>query len=419
MSQITELQNEWNTNKRWAGIKRDYSAAEVIRLRPRIPLAYTLATLGSETFFKLLQQKQFYTGFGALTGNQALAQAHCQQPFIYVSGWQIAADNNSAGKMYPDLSLYPVDSGPNLVRTINHTLMAADKIAALAEPESAVLVKPIMIDAEAGFGGPLNAFELTKQLIEAGVAALHIEDQLPSAKRCGHLAGKVIVGTTEMLNKLKAARLSADVCNVPTVLIARTDAYGAKFINTDIDEVDRPFVTQTRSPEGLYGVNGKMEHAIARSLCFAPYVDMLWCETGKPDLKEAEQFATAIHAKFPGKPLVYNCSPSFHWQKYLNDKEIASFQQALFEMGYHIQLITLAGFHALHLSMFEMINGYRKKGLQHYANFQAEEFKQAEQGYRAHKHQALVGTAFYDAVLENIMQDDSLAALPNSTEADF
>ena len=357
------LEQQWNTDPRWNGIKRPYSAEDVAKLRGSVHIEYTLARLGAERLWELLHKEPYVAALGALTGNQAVQQVQAGLQAIYMSGWQVAADGNDAGQMYPDQSLYPADSVPNVVRKINNSLLRADQIHHLDGKNGVYWMAPIVADAEAGFGGTLNAFELMKAMIEAGAACVHFEDQLSSAKKCGHLGGKVLVPTSEAIQKLVAARLAADVLGVPTLIMARTDADSAHLLTSDIDPRDREFVTGERTAEGFFHVRTGIESAIARGLAYAPYVDMIWCETSHPDVEEARLFASAIHDKYPGKLLAYNCSPSFNWKKNLDDRTIASFQRELGKMGYKFQFVTLAGFHALNLSMFELARGYRDSGM--------------------------------------------------------
>jgi isocitrate lyase len=390
----------------------------VERLRGTTRVEHSLARAGAEKLWRLLQQEQYIPALGALTGNQAVEMAKAGLKAIYLSGWQVAADANLSGQMYPDQSLYPVNSVPNVVRSINNALMRADQIAHADGHDSIDWMLPIVADAEAGFGGVLNAFELTKSMIEAGAAAVHFEDQLSSAKKCGHMGGKVLVPTREAIHKLIAARLAADILDVPTVLIARTDANGAHLITSDCDPDDMPFLTGERTIEGFFAMRGGIDAAIARGLSYAPYADMLWCETSEPNLAEARKFAKAIHAQFPGKLLAYNCSPSFHWKSKLNDWEISEFQRELAAMGYRFQFVTLAGFHALNLSAFELAHEYARSGMTAYSQLQQREFELAETlGYGAVKHQKFVGTGYFDDVANTIAAGQtSIRALPGSTE---
>jgi isocitrate lyase len=412
--------NIWTDNPRWKGVSRPYSMDDVERLRGSIRIEYTLARLGAERLWDLLHSDNYVPALGAVTGNQAVQMVKAGLKAIYVSGWQVAADANDAGQTYPDQSLYPADSVPNLCRKLNNALLRADQIDHAEGKNGTHWFAPLIADAEAGFGGPLNAYELMKAMIEGGAACVHFEDQLSSAKKCGHLGGKVLVPTQEAVQKLISARLAADVMGVPTMLLARTDANSAKLITSDIDPVDRPFIHKERTNEGFFRVQGGLDYAIARSLAYAPYVDMIWCETSEPNIEEAQRFAEGVHAKFPGKILAYNCSPSFNWKKKLNDADIARFQPALAEMGYKFQFVTLAGFHSLNLSMFELARGYRDKGMTAYARLQEKEFsREFEYGYQAVKHQKFVGTGYFDAVNEIVTQGmTSTGALEGSTEAE-
>jgi isocitrate lyase len=414
-----ELRRNWRESPRWRGIERGYAAEEVVRLRGTIPVEHSIARITAEKLWRYLNEKPFVNALGALTGNQALQQVKAGLDAIYLSGWQVAGDANLAGEMYPDQSLYPADSVPAVVRRINNTLRRADEIHHAEGKEHVDWLKPIVADAEAGFGGVLNAFELMKQMIAAGAAGVHFEDQLSSAKKCGHMGGKVLVPTQEAIAKLVAARLAADVCNVPTVLVARTDAEGSALLTADVDERDRPFIdhSQPRTPEGFFRVRAGLEQAIARGLAYAPYADLIWCETAKPDLAEAGHFAEAIHRKFPGKLLAYNCSPSFNWKRKLDDYTIECFQRELAAMGYRFQFITLAGFHALNYSMFELARGYKARQMTAYVALQQAEFEAEEHGYTATRHQREVGAGYFDAVTQAVMGgQSSLAALAGSTE---
>jgi isocitrate lyase len=413
------LDLQWRTDPRWAGITRPYNAEDVMRLRGSIQIEHTLAKLGAERLWSLLHTEKYVAALGAMTGNQAVQQVHAGLQAIYVSGWQAAADANDAGQMYPDQSLYPADSVPNLVRRMNQALIRADQIHHSEGKNGMHWFAPMIADAEAGFGGNLNAFELMKAMIEAGAAGVHFEDQLSSAKKCGHLGGKVLVPTVEAIQKLVAARLAADVMGVPTVLIARTDADSAGLLTSDIDPRDREFILASeRTAEGFFRVRDGVEAAIARGLAYAPYVDLLWCETSKPDLAEAREFAEGIHARYPGKMLAYNCSPSFNWRKNLDDATIARFQCELGAMGYKFQFITLAGFHALNMSMFELACGYKVSGMSAYCQLQEKEFSSEGQfGYAAVKHQRFVGTGYFDAVQQVVAGGtSSTTALEGSTE---
>jgi isocitrate lyase len=418
--QAANLEREWQSNPRWEGITRPYSAEDVVRLRGSIQIEHTLAKLGAERLWSLLQNEDYVAALGAVTGNQAVQQVRAGLQAIYISGWQAAADANDAGQMYPDQSLYPANSVPNLVRRINQALIRADQIHHSEGKNGIHWFAPMFADAEAGFGGNLNAFELMKAMIEAGAAGVHFEDQLSSAKKCGHLGGKVLVPTIEAVQKLIAARLAADTLGVPTLLMARTDADSAGLLTSDIDPRDQEFILSSeRTPEGFYRIRSGVEAAIARGLAYAPYVDMLWCETSKPDLAEAREFAEGIHARFPGKMLAYNCSPSFNWRKNLDDSTIARFQSELGAMGYKFQFVTLAGFHALNLSMFELAGGYKENGMSAYCRLQEKEFASEElAGYAAVKHQRFVGTGYFDAVQQAVAGGaSSTTALEGSTEA--
>jgi len=407
----------WNS-PRWDGTIRSYEPGDVRRLRGTVHVEHSLARAGAEKLWSLLHQEKYIAALGALTGNQAVEMAKAGLKAIYLSGWQVAADANLGCQMYPDQSLYPSNSVPSVVRSINNALMRADQIAHSEGQASVDWMLPIVADAEAGFGGVLNAFELMKAMIEAGAAAVHFEDQLSSAKKCGHMGGKVLVPTQEAIQKLVAARLAADVLGVPTVLIARTDANAAQLITSDCDTRDASFLTGQRTSEGFFAFRGGLAAAIARGLAYAPYADMLWCETSEPNLKEARRFATAIHSNYPGKLLAYNCSPSFHWNAKLNQREIAQFQRELAGMGYRFQFVTLAGFHALNLSAFELAHEYARTGMSAYSQLQQREFELAERlGYGAVKHQRFVGTGYFDDVANTIAAGrSSIQALPGSTE---
>src|SRR5579863_3326537 len=412
---------EWAHNPRWKGVERPYTAEDVLRLRGSVQIEHTLARLGAERLWDLLQTEPYVNSLGAMTGNQAVQQVQAGLKAIYVSGWQVAADANNAGTMYPDQSLYPADSVPNLCRRINSALQRADQVH-YAEGKVApgqTWFAPLIADAEAGFGGTLNAFELMKGMIEAGAACVHFEDQLSSAKKCGHLGGKVLVSTSEAIQKLVAARLAADVMGVPTLIMARTDADSAHLLTSDIDPRDREFCTGERTSEGFFRIRGGIESAIARGLAYAPYADLIWCETSHPDLEEARQFADAIHAMYPNKMLAYNCSPSFNWRKNLDEATIARFQVELGRMGYKFQFVTLAGFHALNLSMFELARGYKLAGMTAYSRLQEKEFsRETQYGYEAVKHQRFVGTGYFDQVQQVISSGlASTVALAESTEA--
>ena len=411
--------HSWNS-PRWKGITRSYTPADVDRLRGTVHIEHTLARLGAEKFWKLLRTEPYIAALGALTGNQAVEMAQAGLKAIYLSGWQVAADANLGGQMYPDQSLYPANSVPSVVRSINNALLRADQIAHCEGRPEFDWMLPIVADAEAGFGGNLNAFELTKAMIEAGAAAVHFEDQFSSAKKCEHLSGRVLVPTEEATQKLVAARLAADTMDVPTVIIARTDANSAGFITSDYDARDRSFLTGERTIDGFYIYRGGLQAAIARGLSYAPYADLLWCETSEPSLHEARQFANAIHAQFPGKMLAYNCSPSFHWRSKLNEEDIACFQRDLAAMGYRFQFVTLPGFHALNLSMYQLARGYARSGMTAYSQLQQREFEMEENlGYSAVKHQRFVGTGYFDAVATTISNGlTSTCALPGSTETE-
>jgi isocitrate lyase len=403
---------------RWEGITRTYTSDDVERLRGTVSIEYSLARSGAEKLWHLLHMEEFIPALGALTGNQAVEMAKAGLKAIYLSGWQVAADANLSGQMYPDQSLYPVNSVPSVVRSINNALLRADQIAHAEGHDSIDWMLPIVADAEAGFGGSLNAFELMKSMIEAGAAAVHFEDQLSSAKKCGHMGGKVLVPTREAIQKLIAARLAADVLDVPTILVARTDANAAQLITSDCDPADALYLTGQRTVEGFFTIRGGIDAAIARGLAYAPYADMLWCETSEPNLGEARRFANAIHAVYPGKLLAYNCSPSFHWKGKLNEWEISQFQHELSTMGYRFQFVTLAGFHALNLSAFELAHDYALSGMTAYSHLQEREFALAERlGYGAVKHQKFVGTGYFDDLANTIAAGQtSICALPGSTE---
>jgi isocitrate lyase len=408
---------DWKNNDRWNGVERPYTAEDVVRLRGTVQIEYTLARRGAERLWRSIHDKPYVNALGALTGNQAMQQVKAGLHAIYLSGWQVAADANTAGTMYPDQSLYPVDSVPNVVRKINKTLLRADQIHHAEGKDNIDWLVPIVADAEAGFGGVLNAYELMTHMIESGAAGVHFEDQLASAKKCGHMGGKVLVPTQEAVQKLIAARLAADVAGVPTLIVARTDAMGAGLVTTDIDENDKPFLTGKRTVEGFYESKQGIEQAISRGLSYAPYADLIWCETATPDMEQARRFAEAIHAKYPGKKLAYNCSPSFNWKKNLDEKTIATFQKQLGEMGYAFQFITLAGFHALNYSMFQLARGYRDRQMAAYVELQEAEFAAEKDGYTAAKHQREVGTGYFDTVNQVISGSfSSLSALSGSTE---
>lgn len=420
---IRALQETWAEDPRWQGIKRGYSADEVVRLRGSVTVEHTLARRGAEKLFRLLHEEPFVNSLGALTGNQAMQQVKAGLKAIYLSGWQVAGDANLAGEMYPDQSLYPVNSVPQVVRRINNALTRCDQIQWMegghpSDEDFIDYFAPIVADAEAGFGGVLNAFELMKAMIEAGAAGVHFEDQLASVKKCGHLGGKVLVPTRDAVAKLVSARLAADVLDVPTLILARTDADAADLVTADIDENDRPFITGERTVEGFFRTRAGIEQAISRGLAYAPYADLIWCETATPDLDYARQFAEAIHRQFPGKMLAYNCSPSFNWKKNLDDGTIASFQRELGAMGYKFQFITLAGFHALNYGMFELAHGYARTQMSAFVELQQKEFAAADKGFTAVRHQREVGTGYFDAVTQAIEgADASTTALSGSTEA--
>src|ERR1700726_1014951 len=419
MPTADELRRQWREAPRWRGVRRAYGAEDVVRLRGTIPVEHSIARLTAEKLWQYLGEKPFVNALGALTGNQAMQQVKAGLDAIYLSGWQVAGDANLAGEMYPAQSLYPADSVPAVVRRINNTLRRADEIYHAEGNDEIDWLKPIVADAEAGFGGVLNAFELMKQMIDAGAAGVHFEDQLSSAKKCGHMGGKVLVPTQDAINKLVAARLAADVCNVPTVLIARTDAEAANLLTSDVDERDRPFIdtARGRTSEGFFPVKAGLRQAIARGRAYAPYVDLLWCETAKPDLQEAREFAAGIHAQFPGKLLAYNCSPSFNWKRKLDDAQIAGFQRELAAMGYRFQFITLAGFHALNFSMFELARAHKAQQMTAYVALQHAEFAAEKSGYTATKHQREVGAGYFDAVAQAVSAGtSSITALSGSTE---
>ena len=412
-----ELEKDWNTNPRWKGIMRPYSGADVVKLRGSLPIEYSLATHGANKLWKYFAELPYVNALGALTGNQAMQQVRAGLKAIYLSGWQVAADANLSGQMYPDQSLYPADSVPAVVRRINQTLKRADEIETSEGKKTVDWFQPIIADAEAGFGGNLNAFELMKWMIDAGASGVHWEDQLSSAKKCGHMGGKVLVPIREHIEKLVAARLAADTCGVPTIIVARTDANGSYLVTSDVDPRDAAFIKPGRTVEGFFNYDGGIQAAINRGLAFAPYADLVWCETSTPDLGEAKQFAEAMHKQFPGKYLAYNCSPSFNWKKHLDDATIAKFQTELGAMGYKFQFITLAGFHALNHGMFELAVRYRESGMAGYVPLQEKEFADAAKGFTAVKHQREVGVGYFDAVAEAISQGQaSTTAFKGSTE---
>ncbi len=412
-----QLQLDWANNPRWAGVTRPYSAEEVVRLRGTIPVDHSIARLGAEKLWNYLQTEDFVNALGALTGNQAMQQVKAGLKAIYLSGWQVAADANIAGEMYPDQSLYPANSVPQVVKRINNTLLRADQIQCAEGTGDIDFLQPIVADAEAGFGGVLNAFELMKAMIEAGASGVHFEDQLASVKKCGHMGGKVLVPTREAIEKLVAARLAADVMGTPTIIVARTDAEAADLLTSDIDPNDVPHCTGERTVEGFYKTKNGLDQAISRGLAYAPYADLVWCETGKPDLEFARRFAEAIHAKYPGKLLAYNCSPSFNWKKNLDDATIAKFQKEIAKYGYKFQFITLAGFHALNYSMFNLAHGYARRQMSAFVELQEAEFAAADRGFTAVKHQREVGTGYFDSVTQTIQGgQSSTVALKGSTE---
>ncbi len=412
------LEKTWKSESRWQGIRRNYSADDVVQLRGSLMIEHTLAKHGANKLWQLMKDEPFVNALGALTGNQAMQQVKAGLKAIYLSGWQVAGDANNAGQMYPDQSLYPASSVPDVVKRINNTLRRADQIATSEGDHSIDYFAPIVADAEAGFGGPLNAFELMKAMIEAGAAGVHFEDQLASEKKCGHLGGKVLVPTSQFIRTLNAARLAADVSGVPTVLIARTDADAANLLTSDIDPNDREFLTGERTPEGFFHVKPGIEQAISRALAYAPYADVIWCETSVPNLEEAKKFAEAVHARFPGKLLAYNCSPSFNWKKNLDDETIAKYQVELGKMGYKFQFITLAGFHSLNHSMFELAYGYARNQMTSFVELQEKEFAAQERGFTAVKHQREVGTGYFDLVATAAGGgQSSTTALKGSTEA--
>jgi isocitrate lyase len=413
-----QIERDWENNPRWDGITRDYTADDVVRLRGSIDIAQTLAEMGANRLWELLHDDPYVNALGALTGNQAIQQVRAGLKAIYLSGWQVAADANLAGQMYPDQSLYPSNSVPQVVKRINQALQRADQIDHSEGKHGTYWFAPIVADAEAGFGGCLNAFELMKLMIECGAAAVHFEDQLASEKKCGHLGGKVLLPTPQFIRTLSAARLAADVMGVPTLVIARTDANSAMLLTSDVDERDHPFLTGERTAEGFFMIKSGVDAAIARAMAYAPYADLLWMETSTPDIEEARRFADAVHAKYPGKMLAYNCSPSFNWAQKLSADEIARFQSELGELGYKFQFVTLAGFHALNYSMFELARQYREEGMTAYSRMQQSEFAAEEHGYTATKHQHEVGTGYFDEVLKVISNgQSSTTALAGSTEA--
>ena len=412
------LEKDWKENPRWNGIKRPYTAEDVLKLRGKVLVEHSLARLGANKLWRRLNNQPYVAALGALTGNQAIQEVAAGLEAIYLSGWQVAADANLAGQMYPDQSLYPIDSVPAVVKKINNALLRCEQIDSVNGDNSKDWMQPIVADAEAGFGGNLNAYELMKMMIEAGAAGVHFEDQLSSAKKCGHLGGKVLVPTGEAIAKLIAARLAADVLDVPTLVIARTDAEAANLITSDHDENDKRFLTGERTAEGFYRIRNGLESCIARGLAYAPYADLLWMETSKPDLEVARAFAEGIHKVYPGKPLAYNCSPSFNWSKYLDRGQMQTFREELAGMGYRFQFITLAGFHSLNTSMFELSKAYKKNGMLGFSELQQREFVMQDEGFRAVKHQSFVGTGYFDYVQNTVQNGASTVALKDSTEAE-
>ena len=423
---IQALIADWTTNPRWNGVERPYTAEKVVTLQGSYQIEHSIARRGAEVLWKKLNNQDWIAGLGALTGNQAIQEVEAGLEAIYLSGWQVAADANIAGEMYPDQSLYPYDSAPKLVESMINALMRADQIQYMEvlegkmDPKNSVdYHMPIIADGEAGFGGPLNVYELTKRFIKAGAAGVHFEDQLAAEKKCGHMGGKVLIPTQNAIRNLKAARLASRVMNVPLVILARTDANAAKLITSDCDENDKPFLTGERSSEGFYYVRDGIEQAISRGLAYAPYCDLIWCETAKPDLQEAKTFADAIHKKYPGKLLAYNCSPSFNWKKYLSENEMQTFQQKLGEIGYKFQFITLAGFHVQNYSIFKFAQSYKKDGMAAYSKIQQQEFEAEKDGYTAVKHQREVGTTYFDTIAQTISSGKtSTTAMSGSTESE-
>ena len=411
-----ELETQWESDERWSGIDRTYTAEDVVRLRGSVVEEHTLARLGAERLWELIRGENPVRALGAMTGGQAVQMVRAGLEAIYLSGWQVAADANLAGATYPDQSLYPANSAPSLVRRLNNALLRADQIDWAEGRNGTHWLAPILADAEAGFGGPLNAYELMRAMIDAGAAGVHYEDQLASEKKCGHLGGKVLVPTQQFVRTLSAARLAADVCGVPTVLVARTDALSAALLTSDVDEYDRDFVTGGRTEEGFYRVRDGIDAAISRGLAYAPYADLVWFETSTPDLGEAREFAEAIHERFPDKPLAYNCSPSFNWRKHLDDDQIASFQDTLGEWGYRFLFITLAGFHSLNAAMFDLARGYAEEQMPAYVRLQQHEFELEEFGYTATRHQHEVGAGYFDLVTQAVAPDSETLALKGSTE---
>jgi isocitrate lyase len=417
--ECAQLTRDWNENPRWADVERPYAAAEVLRLRGSVIIEHTLARRGAERLWRLIHELPFVNALGALTGNQAMQQVRAGLQAIYLSGWQVAADNNLAGQMYPDQSLYPANSVPQVVRRINNALLRADQVQHAEGGGDIDWLAPIVADAEAGFGGVLNAHELMKDMIDAGASGVHFEDQLASEKKCGHMGGKVLVPTAEAVQKLVAARLAADIADVPTLIVARTDAMGAALLTSDVDERDHAFLTGARTVEGFYQVEAGLEQAISRGLAYAPYADLVWCETSTPNLDDAKKFAEAVRAEYPTKLLAYNCSPSFNWKKNLSETDIARFQRELGAMGYKFQFITLAGFHALNYGMFELARGYKARQMPAYVELQEAEFAAEKHGYTATRHQREVGTGYFDLVAQAVAGGAaSTVALAESTEAD-
>ncbi len=415
--QTEDLRNRWSTESRWTGIRRDYSPEEVVRLRPSIRVEHTLARVGAERLWSLLHEEESLCSMGALTGSQAVQMVRAGLKAIYISGWQVAADGNLASQTYPDQSLYPSDSVPSLVKRINNALLRADLIEASDDNRGRDWYAPIVADAEAGFGGPIHAYEIMRSMIEAGVSGVHFEDQLASEKKCGHMGGKVLVPTSQFIRTLKGARLASDVIDIPTILIARTDALDATLITSDVDEVDREFITGERTSEGYFRITESLDSAIARCLAYAPYVDLLWYESKTPDLDDAKRFADAIHNKYPGKLLAYNCSPSFNWQQNLDPNAIANFQTDVGKMGYKFQFVTLAGWHLLNLNAFDLARSYREEGMTAYVRLQQEEFKREKDGYTAVKHQREAGAEYFDRLLAVILGErSSTSAVDGSTE---
>jgi isocitrate lyase len=414
---VGKMQENWEMDNRWKGVTRPYTAEEVVKLRGSVDIEHTLARRGSEKLWDYLHTEDYINALGALTGNQAVQQVRAGLKAIYLSGWQVAADANLSGQMYPDQSLYPANSVPSVVKRINQALQRADQIHHVEGDDSIDWFAPIVADAEAGFGGQLNVFELMKGMIEAGAAAVHFEDQLSSEKKCGHLGGKVLLPTQTAVRNLISARLAADVMGVPTLIVARTDANAADLITSDVDPYDAPFITGDRTPEGFFRTTAGLDQSIARGLAYAPYADLVWCETSEPNIEEARRFAEAIHEKYPGKLLAYNCSPSFNWKKKLDDETIAKFQKELGKMGYKFQFVTLAGFHALNHSMFELARGYKDRGMAAYSQLQQAEFDSEKHGYSATRHQREVGTGYFDQVSMVISGGtSSTTALKGSTE---